>query len=137
MHNPIMAQLENFRLNVFRSVTERLNVHQAAGRLFLTQPAVTLQMKALKSDLVVRLFDRGRKGFLNATRFPFADVRQRSRGNAFRGEGQLCIAAAWTRRPLMDVAIDVAEDLTRPAAELQRVRSHREQRPGSNGGEMQ
>lgn len=57
MHNPIMAQLENSRLKVFRAATEHLNLHKAAGRLFLTHPAVTLQIKAMESDLGVRLFD--------------------------------------------------------------------------------
>ena len=53
-----MAQLENFRLKVFRAVAERLSFHKAAEDLFLTQPAVTLQIKALENDLGVRLFDR-------------------------------------------------------------------------------
>lgn len=53
-----MAQLENFRLKVFRAVAEHLNFHKAAEHLFLTQPAVTLQIKALEQDLGVRLFDR-------------------------------------------------------------------------------
>ena len=53
-----MAQLENFRLKVFRTVAEQLNFRKAAEHLFLTQPAVTLQIKALEDDLGVRLFDR-------------------------------------------------------------------------------
>ena len=53
-----MAQLENFRLKVFRSVAEHLNFRKASEHLFLTQPAVTLQIKALENDLGVRLFDR-------------------------------------------------------------------------------
>lgn len=53
-----MAQLENFRLKVFRAVAEQLNFRKAAEHLFLTQPAVTLQIKALEDDLGVRLFDR-------------------------------------------------------------------------------
>lgn len=53
-----MAQLENFRLKVFRAAAEHLNFHKAAEQLFLSQPAVTLQIKALESDLGVRLFDR-------------------------------------------------------------------------------
>jgi LysR family transcriptional regulator, transcriptional activator of the cysJI operon len=57
-----MAQLENFRLKVFRAVAEHLSFRKAAEHLFLTQPAVTLQIKALEEDLGVRLFDRsGRK----------------------------------------------------------------------------
>ena len=53
-----MAQLENFRLKVFRTVAEHLNFRKAAEHLFLTQPAVTLQVKALEDDLGIRLFDR-------------------------------------------------------------------------------
>jgi LysR family transcriptional regulator, transcriptional activator of the cysJI operon len=53
-----MAQLENFSLTVFRSVAEKLSFRRAAEALFLTQPAVTLQIKALEKELGVRLFDR-------------------------------------------------------------------------------
>jgi LysR family transcriptional regulator, transcriptional activator of the cysJI operon len=53
-----MAQLENFRLKVFRVVAEHLSFHKAAEYLFLTQPAVTRQIKALENDLGLRLFDR-------------------------------------------------------------------------------
>lgn len=53
-----MAQLENFRLKVFRTVAEQLNFRKAAERLFISQPAVTLQIKALEEDLGIRLFDR-------------------------------------------------------------------------------
>ena len=53
-----VAQLENFRLKVFRTVAEHLNFRKAAEHLFLTQPAITLQIKALEDDLGVRLFDR-------------------------------------------------------------------------------
>jgi LysR family transcriptional regulator, transcriptional activator of the cysJI operon len=53
-----MAHLENFRLKVFRAVAEHLNFRKAAEQLFLTQPAVTLQIKALENDLGMRLFDR-------------------------------------------------------------------------------
>jgi DNA-binding transcriptional LysR family regulator len=53
-----MAQLENFRLKVFRTVSEQLSFRKAAELLFLTQPAVTLQIKALEEDLGIRLFDR-------------------------------------------------------------------------------
>lgn len=43
---------------MFRAVAEHLNFRQAAEHLFLTQPAVTLQIKALENDLGVRLFNR-------------------------------------------------------------------------------
>ena len=57
-----MAQLENFRLKVFRTVAQHLSFRKAAEQLFLTQPAVTLQIKALEDDLGVRLFERAPKG---------------------------------------------------------------------------
>jgi DNA-binding transcriptional LysR family regulator len=54
-----MASLDNFRLVVFRTVAEQLSFRKAAEELYLTQPAVSLQIKALEEDLVVQLFDRG------------------------------------------------------------------------------
>jgi LysR family transcriptional regulator, transcriptional activator of the cysJI operon len=53
-----MASLENFRLTVFRKVAERLSFRKAAEELYLTQPAVSLQVKALEEELGVALFDR-------------------------------------------------------------------------------
>ncbi len=58
MDNHSVPQLENFRLKVFRTVAEYLNFRKAAEHLFLTQPAITLQIKALEDDLGIRLFDR-------------------------------------------------------------------------------
>jgi DNA-binding transcriptional LysR family regulator len=54
--------LENFRLRVFRAVAEHLNFRKAGGSLYLTQPAVTLQIKALEEELGTRLFERGASG---------------------------------------------------------------------------
>ncbi|HUN84961.1 MAG TPA: LysR substrate-binding domain-containing protein [Terracidiphilus sp.] len=53
-----MASLENFRLVVFRTVAEQCSFRKAAEELYLTQPAVSLQIKALEEDLGVQLFDR-------------------------------------------------------------------------------
>ena len=50
--------MQDFRLKVFRTVAEKLNFTNAAEVLFLTQPAVTLQIKTLEEDLGVKLFDR-------------------------------------------------------------------------------
>jgi DNA-binding transcriptional LysR family regulator len=62
-----VAQLENFRLKVFRTVAQHSSFRKAAEQLFITQPAVTLQIKALEEDLGVRLFDRrGNQIFLTA-----------------------------------------------------------------------
>ena len=53
-----MASLENFRIVVFRAVADQLSFRKAAEELYLTQPAVSLQIKALEEDLGVQLFDR-------------------------------------------------------------------------------
>ena len=53
-----MASLDNFRLVVFRKVADQLSFRKAAEELYLTQPAVSLQIKALEEDLGVQLFDR-------------------------------------------------------------------------------
>jgi DNA-binding transcriptional LysR family regulator len=53
-----VAGLDNFRLVVFRKVAELLSFRKAAEELFLTQPAVSLQIRALEEDLGVQLFDR-------------------------------------------------------------------------------
>ena len=53
-----MASLDNFRLVVFRAVANQLSFRKAAEELYLTQPAVSLQIKALEEDLGVQLFDR-------------------------------------------------------------------------------
>lgn len=53
-----MASLDNFRLVVFRAVAERLSFRKAGEDLYLTQPAISLQIKALEEDLGVQLFDR-------------------------------------------------------------------------------
>lgn len=50
--------MQDFRLKVFRTVAGKLNFTNAAEALFLTQPAVTLQIKTLEEDLGVKLFDR-------------------------------------------------------------------------------
>lgn len=53
-----MTSLENFRLTVFRKVAEQLSFRKAAEGLYLTQPAVSLQIKALEEELGVVLFTR-------------------------------------------------------------------------------
>jgi len=60
-----MPDLENFRIVVFRAVAEQLSFRKAAEALYLTQPAVSLQIKALEESLGVQLFDRtGTRGAL-------------------------------------------------------------------------
>lgn len=48
-----LAQLEHFPLKVFRAVAAHLNFRKAAEHLFLSQPAVSLQIEALENDLGV------------------------------------------------------------------------------------
>ncbi|HUN60536.1 MAG TPA: LysR substrate-binding domain-containing protein [Candidatus Sulfotelmatobacter sp.] len=50
--------MENFRLKVFRTVADTLSFRRAGEQLRLSQPAVTLQIKALEEELSVRLLDR-------------------------------------------------------------------------------
>jgi DNA-binding transcriptional LysR family regulator len=50
--------LENFRLRVFREVASQASFRRAAEVLYVTQPAVTQQIKALEEELGARLFDR-------------------------------------------------------------------------------
>jgi DNA-binding transcriptional LysR family regulator len=50
--------MENFRLRVFRTVAHSLNFRKASEELFITQPAVTQQVKALEEELGISLFDR-------------------------------------------------------------------------------
>jgi len=86
-----MAQLENFRLKVFRAVAQHLNFRKAAEQLFLTQPAVTLQIKALESDLGLRLFDRtGGKIALTQQGSVMLDYANRLHSLASEAEQALC-----------------------------------------------
>jgi DNA-binding transcriptional LysR family regulator len=50
--------LENFRLRVFREVANQASFRRAAEVLYVTQPAVTQQIKALEEELGARLLDR-------------------------------------------------------------------------------
>ena len=50
--------IENFRLKVFRAVAEHRHFRKAAESLYLTQPAVTHQIRTLEESLSVSLFDR-------------------------------------------------------------------------------
>lgn len=50
--------MENFRLRVFRTVAQSLSFRQAAEELFLTQPAISQNIKALEDELGTALFNR-------------------------------------------------------------------------------
>ena len=47
------------RLQVFHAVAKQLSFTKAAETLYMTQPAVTFQIKQLEEHFNTRLFDRG------------------------------------------------------------------------------
>ena len=77
--NITMAHLENARLTVFRAVAEHLSFRKAAEELYLTQPAISLQIKTLEEDLGVQLFERtGRRPRLTPAGSLLLDSARRS-----------------------------------------------------------
>jgi LysR family transcriptional regulator, transcriptional activator of the cysJI operon len=58
--------MQNFRLRVFHTVATHLSFSKAADLLFISQPAVTKNIKELESEWDVRLFDR-MKGRISIT----------------------------------------------------------------------
>lgn len=52
------GMLENFRLRVFREVAQQGSFRRAGELLYITQPAVTQQIKALEAELGHKLLDR-------------------------------------------------------------------------------
>ncbi len=84
--------MENFRLRVFRSVAQHLSFTRAAEELFLSQPAVTQQIKALEDELGVPMFDRsgGRIQLTPAGRdlLPYAEKLRELAAEAVRAVAQ-------------------------------------------------
>jgi LysR family transcriptional regulator, transcriptional activator of the cysJI operon len=91
--NRPVAQLENFRLKVFRTVAQHLSFRKAAEHLFLTQPAVTLQIKALEDDLGVRLLERAPNG-VSLTRQGSLLLRYAKEAAALVAEAEQKLASA-------------------------------------------
>jgi DNA-binding transcriptional LysR family regulator len=58
----MVQMLENFRLRVFRAVADHLSFRKAGEQLYLTQPAITLQIKTLEDEVGSRLFERRSTG---------------------------------------------------------------------------
>ncbi len=93
---------------VFRAVAECLSFRRAAEELYLTQPAVSLQVKALEEDLNVQLLDRtgsrvmltpaGHKLLTYARRVNALLLKAEREVTALSGEhaGQLALGASTT-----------------------------------------
>jgi DNA-binding transcriptional LysR family regulator len=93
--------VEPFRLRVFRIVAEELSFTRAADRLFLTQPAVTMQIKNLEEDLDLRLFDRtGQKIALTAAGRTLYGYARRIADLCLEAEQQLAALKGETRGQL-------------------------------------
>lgn len=98
----------NFRLKVFRAVAQNLSFRKAAEELYLSQPAVSLQIKTLEEEVGLRLFDRaGSQISLTAAgetllayveRLEALAAEAESSLAAFRGQvqGRLAIGASLT-----------------------------------------
>jgi DNA-binding transcriptional LysR family regulator len=99
---------ENFRLTVFRAVAAQRSFRRAAEQLYLSQPAITHQIKALEELAGLPLFDRsGREITLTAAGAVLLKYAEQSRGvleqaavelASLRGQvsGTLRIAASTT-----------------------------------------
>lgn len=92
------------RLRVFQAICEEGSVTRAAVRLFRTQPAVSMQLRALEAEAGARLFERTRRGvrptpegqrLLACCAELFrAHDRLREAWRAAEGEGELTIACS-------------------------------------------
>jgi DNA-binding transcriptional LysR family regulator len=73
-------------------VARQLNFSRAADELFLTQPAITQQVKALEEEIGTPLFDRssGRITLTQAGKvlLPFAEKLKQISDQAFCGRGR-------------------------------------------------
>jgi DNA-binding transcriptional LysR family regulator len=56
--------MELNQLRGFYEIARQRSFTRAADKLFLTQPAISLQVKALEEELGERLFERTRKDIL-------------------------------------------------------------------------
>jgi LysR family transcriptional regulator, transcriptional activator of the cysJI operon len=122
--------VESFRLKVFRVAAEELSFTRAAEKLFLTQPAVTMQVKNLEDELRLRLFDRtGQRLALTPAGVVLRDYAMRVAAlcteaeehlAALRGEtvGRLALAASTTIAQYLLPAIAGAFIREHPGVEL-------------------
>lgn len=101
-------KMNSHQLTVFMAVAKTGSFTKASESLYLTQPAVTQQIKLLEDELEVKLFDRiGKKTFLSAEGrrlFPFAEDILRKMEEAYFSlkdsssplKGSLVIGASYT-----------------------------------------
>ena len=123
--------LENFRLKVFRAVAEHLSFRKAGEALYLTQPAVTLQIKALEEELGTKLFERSASGVrvteAGSVLLHYAEQMHRLAGEAedrmaaLKGEatGELVLGASTTIAQYVLPALLADFSRTYPAIRLQ------------------
>lgn len=70
--------MDIYQLSYFKKVADTRSISRAAEELFLTQPAVSKQIKALEEELGEKLFDRiGKKVVLTRTGKVFYDYASR------------------------------------------------------------
>ena len=110
------SSLENFRLTVFRAVAGQRSFRRAAEELYLTQPAVTQQIKALEAEVGAPLFDRsGREVALTAAGEVL--LRYAGEGNELllRAEAELAALAGRVSGPLrLAVSTTIAQYVLPP-----------------------
>ena len=56
--------MDDFRLRVFKEVAEKKSFSKAAESIYLSQPAVSLQIRTLEESLGVKLFERTSEGVI-------------------------------------------------------------------------
>jgi DNA-binding transcriptional LysR family regulator len=109
--------LENFRLRVFRALAEHLSFRKAGEALYLTQPAVTLQIKTLEAELGTKLFERKSSGvcLTEAGRLLLKYAEELHR-MAEEAESQLALLSGGAAGPLVLGASTTIAQYVLPAA---------------------
>jgi len=79
------------QLHIFRTVADQHSFSRAAEVLFLSQPGVSLQVKALEKAVGIRIFDRNGR----ALRLTEAPAAAASRSRPARPRGFTSCPARW------------------------------------------
>ncbi len=72
------------QLRAFYQAAKCQNVSLAAKHLFVSQPAVTAQVKLFEENCGLKLFKRDKENALSGDGCPYG-------GNACRGKGMICL----------------------------------------------